>query len=76
MQSVTMSTKGRMTIPARIRKRYGLKSGVELIIEDKGSYIKMIPKATKLTKLCGTLKNLDMKVVRKQIEEMRKEDRY
>ncbi|MFZ2411830.1 MAG: hypothetical protein WAW23_09695 [Candidatus Methanoperedens sp.] len=49
---------------------------MKLIIEDSGIYIKMIPKTTKLTKLCGTLKGLDMKVVRKQIEEMRKEDRY
>ncbi len=64
-----------MTIPARIRKKYGLKRGVELIIEERGSYIKMIPKTTKLTSLCGILEGrLDSKSVRKQIEEMRKED--
>ncbi len=76
MQSITMSTKGRMTIPASIRRKYGLKKGVKLIIEDSGSYIKMIPKTTKLTKLCGILEGrLDSNSVRKQIEEMRKEDR-
>jgi AbrB family looped-hinge helix DNA binding protein len=77
MQSVIMSTKGQVIIPASIRKKYGLKKGVKLIIEDEDSYIKIIPKTTDLTKLCGILKgHLDSSSVRKQIEEMRKEDRY
>ncbi len=77
METVVMSTKGQVIIPARIRKKYGLKSGEKLIIEDGNSYIKMIPKTADLTKLCGILKgHLDSSSVRKQIEEMRKEDRY
>jgi AbrB family looped-hinge helix DNA binding protein len=76
MQSVIMSTKGQIIIPADIRKKYGLKKGEKLMIEDEDGYIKMIPK-TDLTSLCGILKgHLDSKSVRKQIEEMRKVDRY
>ncbi len=75
MAIITMTTKGQVIIPAEIRKRYGLKKGEKLIIEDEGSYIKMIPKTTDLTKLCGILKGqLNPNAVRKQIEEMRKDD--
>ncbi len=75
METLTISRKGQVVIPARLRKKYGLKDGEKLIIEDEGSYIKMIPKTTDLTTLCGILKGqLDPKTVRKQIEEMRKDD--
>ncbi len=74
MQSITLSSKGQIVIPAKIRKKYGLKRGEKLIIEDADGYIKILP-GTKLTDLCGSVK-LDMKAVRKLIEEMRKEERY
>ncbi len=75
METLTISRKGQVVIPARLRKKYGLKDGEKLIIEDEGSYIKIIPKTTDLTTLCGILKGqLDPKAVRKQIEEMRKDD--
>ncbi len=52
-----------------------VETGKKLIIEDEGSYIKMKPKTTDLTTLCGILNGqLDPKAVRKQIEEMRKDD--
>ncbi|NJD76023.1 MAG: AbrB/MazE/SpoVT family DNA-binding domain-containing protein [Candidatus Methanoperedens sp.] len=75
METLTISRKGQVVIPAKLRKKYGLKDGEKLIIEDEGSYIKIIPKTTDLTTLCGILKGqLDPKAVRKQIEEMRKDD--
>jgi len=74
MESITLSTKGQIIIPARIRKKYGMKKGEKLLITDENNYIKIIPK-TRLADLVGSVK-LDMIVVKKQIEEMRKEDRY
>lgn len=74
MESITISSKGQVIIPARIRKKYGLKKGEKLVIIEEDGCIKILPR-TKLTDLCGSVK-LDMKAVRKQIEEMRKEDRY
>lgn len=77
MQSVTMSTKGQIIIPADIRKKYGLKKGEKLIIEDEDGYIKMIPETTDLKSLCRILNgHFYSKSVRKQIEEMCKVDRY
>ncbi len=76
METVIMSTKGQVIIPAGIRKKYGLKKGEKLIIEDEDGYIKMIPKTTDLTSLCGTWPDLDISAIRKQLDNMRKEDRY
>ncbi len=76
METVIMSTKGQVIIPAEIRKKYGLKKGEKLIIEDEDGYIKMIPKTTDLTSLCGTWPHLDTRAIRKQLDDMRKEDRY
>ena len=75
MQTITISAKGQVVIPANIRKKFNLKKGEKLaIIEEKG-YIKMVPPAD-LTSLCGVWSDLDVKSVRKQIEDMRKEERY
>lgn len=74
MQSVRMSTKGQIIIPARIRKKYGLKKGEKLVfIEEKDSVI--IKPRTKLTDLCGSVKpEYSMEEADKMIEEMRKDD--
>jgi AbrB family looped-hinge helix DNA binding protein len=75
METLRISRKGQVVIPIRLRKKYSLTEGEILIIEDEGSYIKIIPKTTDLTKLCGILKGqLDPKSVRQQIEEMRMDD--
>lgn len=75
METLKISRKGQIVIPIRLRKKYSLTEGENLIIEDEGSYIKIIPKTTDLTKLCGIMKGqLDPKSVRIQIKEMRKDD--
>jgi AbrB family looped-hinge helix DNA binding protein len=75
MQTITISAKGQVVMPANVRKKFNLKKGEKLaIIEEKG-YIKMVPPAD-LTSLCGVWSDLDVKSVRKQIEDMRKEERY
>ena len=56
MVRARISSKGQLTIPIEIRKRYGLDTGdeVEFISEEKGTY--MVPlKRKKLTDLYGIL---------------------
>ncbi len=75
METLTISKKGQVVIPIRLRKKYSLTEGKNLIIEDEGSYIKIIPKTTDLTTLSGIMKGqLDPKSVRIQLKEMRKDD--
>jgi len=75
MQTITISAKGQVVIPANIRKKFNLKKGEKLTIVEENGYLKMIPPAD-LTSLCGAWSDLDAKTVRKQIEDMRKEERY
>jgi AbrB family looped-hinge helix DNA binding protein len=75
METITMSAKGQIVIPANIRKKYRLEKGEKLVIIEEDGYLKILP-PTDLRTLCGSWSDLDPKAVRKQIENMRKEDRY
>lgn len=75
MQTITLSAKGQVVIPANIRKKLGLKKGEKLVIMEEEGYIKMVPPVD-LTSLCGTWSDFDANTIRKQIEDMRKEERY
>jgi AbrB family looped-hinge helix DNA binding protein len=71
MQTVKMSTKGQVIIPAKFRKKYGLKKGERLIFIEEEDHLLLKPR-TKLTELCGSVKpELSMNEARKKIREMR-----
>ncbi|HJH29676.1 MAG TPA: AbrB/MazE/SpoVT family DNA-binding domain-containing protein [Methanosarcinaceae archaeon] len=76
METITISAKGQIVIPARIRKKFALTKGTKLkIIEEEGHIKILMPE--KLTALCGTWSDIDRKSIREQIERMRnEEDRY
>jgi len=74
MQKIRMSRKGQVVIPAQIRKKYKLKEGHMLFLEEEEGTIKLMPR-TKLRSLCGTWSDLDIEAVTKEIIEDRKRDR-
>jgi len=74
MQKIRMSRKGQVVIPAEIRKKYKLKEGEMLFLEEEEGTIKLMPR-TKLRSLCGTWPDLDIEAVTKEIIEDRKTDR-
>lgn len=43
---VRMSSKGQVVLPAEVRRRYGLRPGVELELVDAGDHLVMWPRAT------------------------------
>lgn len=69
---IVVSSKGQIVIPAAIRKKYEIKEGTELEIQDEDDGIKIVPPA-KLEELCNTWKDLDMENVRGEIEKLREE---
>lgn len=73
MQKIKMSRKGQVVIPAQIRKKYKLKEGEMLFIEEDEGTIKLMPR-TKLRSLWGTWPDLDIKAVTNEIIEDRKDD--
>jgi AbrB family looped-hinge helix DNA binding protein len=74
MQQIRMSRKGQVVIPAYIRKKYKLKEGEMLFLEEEEGTIKLMPR-TKLRSLCGTWSDLDIEAATKEIIEDRNRDR-
>ncbi len=73
MQKIRMSRRGQIVIPANIRKKYNLKEGEILFIEDSEGIIKLKPK-TKFRSLCGTWPELDIDTITKEIIEDRERE--
>lgn len=72
MQIITMSAKGQIVIPLKIRKRFGLKKGEKLIVDVENMDIKLTPKTVDITTLVGSVKPVvDRETVRKKMREMR-----
>ncbi len=66
-----MSKKGQIVIPARLRKKYGLKQGERVVFIEEEKYIIIKPR-TKLVDLCGSVEpEFTMEEARKKIREMR-----
>lgn len=73
MESI-ISVKGQVVIPARLRKKYGLKAGERVVFIEEDNYVIIKPR-TKWIDICGSVKSrLTMEEVNKMIEEMRKDD--
>jgi len=72
MQTITMSAKGQIVIPLRIRKRFGLKKGEKLLVDVENMDIRLTPKTVDITTLVGSVKPVvDRETVRKKIRETR-----
>jgi len=73
IETATMSTKGQVIIPARLRKKYGLKKGKRILFMEEQGYIKVLP-PTDLRSLCGSWPELDAETLAKEIIEDRESD--
>lgn len=73
-ETITISAKGQVIIPARVRKMFGLRKGDKLMVEVGDRSIKMIPKTVDITTLVGSIKGLDSEAITKQIIRDREED--
>lgn len=73
VETVTVTSKGQVTIPSRLRKKLKIAKGADLIVIREGGALKMIP-VPKLSTLAG----VDREVFKgrkpsKEIEEARRE---
>jgi len=57
METVTVTSKGQITIPSKLRRKLGMVKGEKLMIVREGDAIKLIP-VPKLSKLAGVDKEL------------------
>jgi len=73
VETVTLTSKGQVTIPSRLRRELGIVKGEELLIVLEGDAIKMIP-VPKLSKLAGVDKEVFKgRKPSEEIETIRKE---
>lgn len=57
MSSTTMTVKGQVTIPAELRRKFGLKPGQKVIIEDDGDAMRLRPAVTDVSAAFGLVKS-------------------
>jgi AbrB family looped-hinge helix DNA binding protein len=69
MEVVTLSSKGQVVIPAKVRKKFSLREGDSLVLVEENDGIRLRP-LTNLSELWGVDKVKDTRVI---IEELRKE---
>ena len=73
-ETITISAKGQVIIPARIRKIFGLRKGDKLKVEIIDRSINMIPKTIDITTLVGSIKGLDTETLNEEIIRDRNDD--
>lgn len=73
METVTVTTKGQITIPADLRRKLEIAEGTKLIVIREGDTLKILP-VPKLSQLAGVDKEFFKgREPSKELEEMRKE---
>jgi AbrB family looped-hinge helix DNA binding protein len=74
MEVVTLSSKGQVVIPAKIRKKFSLKEGDSLVIVDENDAIRLQP-LTNLSELWGADKIGDTGRILKELRKEWDDDR-
>jgi len=73
METITVTTKGQITIPADLRRELQISEGTKLIVTREGEALKIIP-VPKLSQLAGVDKEIFKgRKPSKELEKMREE---
>ncbi|MCW4000157.1 MAG: AbrB/MazE/SpoVT family DNA-binding domain-containing protein [Candidatus Bathyarchaeota archaeon] len=76
MEEVLVTRKGQITVPIHLRRKYGIKEGMKITVEDSGSslVLKVIPRFQDL--IGADAETEDLEQTLKKLDKMRSEDRY
>ena len=76
MEEVLVTRKGQITVPISLRRKYGIKEGMKITVEDSGSNIvlKVVPRFEDLIGIDAG--KIDLEKAIKKLDKMRSEDRY
>jgi len=74
MTEVSVTTKGQITIPAELRRRFGIEAGSKVqVIDEEGRIV--VRKMTSILELAGSSAGkADVEELKKQLDKMRDED--
>ena len=75
MEEVLVTRKGQITVPIALRRKYGIKQGMKITVQDSGSSIvlKVIPRFEDLIGIDAG--KIDPKKATEMLDKMRSEDR-
>ncbi|HYB93163.1 MAG TPA: AbrB/MazE/SpoVT family DNA-binding domain-containing protein [archaeon] len=76
MEEVLVTRKGQITVPISLRRKYGIKEGMKITVEDSGSNIvlKVVPRFEDLIGIDAG--KIDLEKAIEKLDKMRSEDRY
>lgn len=76
MEKVLVTRKGQITIPISLRRKYGIKKGMKITVQDSGSSIVLtvIPKIEDLAGIDAG--KISIEKAFEMLDKMRSEDRY
>ena len=76
MEEVLVTRKGQITVPIALRRKYGIKQGMKMTVQDSGEGIvlKVVPRFEDLIGIDAG--KIDLKKAIEQLDKMRSEDRY
>ncbi|HYA77851.1 MAG TPA: AbrB/MazE/SpoVT family DNA-binding domain-containing protein [Verrucomicrobiae bacterium] len=76
MEEVLVTRKGQITVPISLRRKYGIKEGMKITVEDSGSSIvlKVVPRFEDLIGIDAG--KIDLEKAIEKLDKMRSEDRY
>lgn len=76
MEEVLVTRKGQITVPVALRRKYGIKEGMKITVQDSGSSIvlKVVPRFEDLIGIDAG--KIDYKKAMEMLDKMRSEDRY
>ena len=79
MDTGNVTTKGQLVIPARIRRRYGIKAGTKVHFIERGDELVLQPvTSASIRRLCGALKSeasVSQELLGDRMVERQREDR-
>ena len=75
MEEVLVTRKGQITVPIALRRKYGIKEGMKITVQDSGEGIvlKVVPRFEDLIGIDAG--KIDLKKAIEQLDKMRSEDR-
>jgi AbrB family looped-hinge helix DNA binding protein len=75
-ETVLVTRKGQVTIPASKRKKYGIREGMRVLVKESGDGI-LIKPITPIEDLAGVdAGKVPLEEMRKKLDVMRRQDRY
>ena len=76
MEEVLVTRKGQITVPVALRRKYGIKQGMKMTVQDSGSGIvlQVVPRIEDLVGIDAG--KIDIKKAIEMLDKMRSEDRY